>query len=96
MRSDGLSLHICRACMNKFLSIESKLEAFRCIAKSGYEKSHCQKASFSSPRGAARKRIKDTSGVEASPHTVHSRPVAKRLTVGAPGRRLAFSNPRAM
>ena len=78
--------------MSKFLSVESKLEAFRCIAKSGYEKGHCQKASFSSPRAAARKRIKDTNGVEASPHTVHSRPVAKCLTVGAPGRRLAFSN----
>ncbi len=59
------------------------------MAKCGYEKGQ-HKASISSPMAAGRKRTKDTSGVEASPHTVHARPLAKRLTVGAPGRRLAF------
>ena len=87
---DGLSSYICRACTNKFQSLESKLKAFRSMAKCGFEQGR-NKASICSPMVSGRKRTKDTSGLEASPHTVHARPLAKRLTVGAPGRRLAFS-----
>ena len=37
-----------------------------------------------------RKRTKDTSGPEASPHTSQRRPVAKQLTAERPGRRLTY------
>ena len=97
--SDGLSSYLCRGCMSKFNTVESKLESFRSLAKAGYEKGRQESqgptASFcginpplASP--AARKRTKDTSGLEASPHTAQARPLANRFTVGVPGRRLAF------
>ena len=36
--SDGLSSYLCRSCMGKFTTVESKLESFRSMAKAGYEK----------------------------------------------------------
>ena len=85
--------------MGKFTTVESKLESFRSMAKAGYEKGRqeSQVPIFSfcgsnPPLGstAARKRTKDTSGLEASPHTAQARPLAKRFTVGTPGGRLTF------
>ena len=94
--SDGLSPYLCRSCMNKFYTVQSKLESLRTLAKVGYEKSGqfrsvvpaCSSVSTVQP---SKKRTKDTSGVDASPHTLKARPLAKRVTLGVPGRRLAFS-----
>ena len=97
--SDGLSSYLCRTCMSKFTTVESKLESFRSMAKAGYEKGRQESqvpiSSFcgSNPplaSTAARKRTKDTSGLEASPHTARLGQLAKRFTVGTPGRRLTF------
>eukprot|EP00731_Ephydatia_muelleri_P014114 Em0007g1424a len=46
--------------------------------------------SMGSQAQITRKRTKDTSGPEASPHTSQCRPVAKRLTPERPGRRLTY------
>ena len=40
--SDGLSSYLCRGCMGKFTTVESKLESFRSMAKAGYEKGRHQ------------------------------------------------------
>ena len=77
---DGLSPHLCRPCMRKFQSAET----FRSMAKSSYEKQGYIRPAppLHSPRGhGSRKRTKDTSGFEASPHTAKARPLAKRSTL---------------
>ena len=91
--SDGLSSYLCRSCVNKFHTVELKLESLRSLAKAGYEKGGqcisvlpCSMVTMQSTK----KRTKDTSGVDASPHTVQARPLAKRFTVGVHERRLAF------
>ena len=92
--SDGLSPYLCRSCANKFHTVESKLESFRSLAKTGYEKGGQNRSVFPSSSvsvQAPKKRTKDTSGEDASPHTVQARPLAKRFTIGVSGRRLAFS-----
>lgn len=86
---DGLSPHLCRPCMRKFQSAET----FRSMAKSSYEKQGYSGPAppLHSPRGHGyKKRMKDTSGFEASPHTAQARPPAKRSTLVVSGRRLAF------
>ena len=89
---DGLTKFICGICNRKLLSAESFIRT----AKASYEKNKA------SPSGSAtgdtmgsqaqmtRKRTKDTSGPEASPHTSQCRPVAKRLTPERTGRRLTY------
>ena len=97
-KSDGLSEYVCRPCTRKV----DALTAFRLLAKESYQ---CQGSKEqvpcripSSPVSSTgrraptpRKRTKDTSGTEASPHTVQSRPLTKRITVGTASKRLAFS-----
>ena len=88
-REDDLSPYLCRPCMRKFQAAET----FRSMAKSSYEKQGYDKPPppLHSPvvRGS-RKRMKDTSGFEASPHTAQARPLHKRSTLAVSGRRLAF------
>ena len=77
---DGLSPYPCRSCMNKFYTVQSKLESLRTLAKVGYEKSGqfrsvvpaCSSVSTVQP---AKKRTKDTCGVDTSLHTVKARPL---------------------
>ena len=86
---DGLSPYLCRPCMRKFQAAEK----FRSIAKSSYEKQGYNKPApplHSPVVHGSRKRTKDTSGLEASPHTAQARPLAKRSTLAVVGRRLAF------
>ena len=86
---DGLSPHLCRPCMRKFQSAET----FRSMAKSSYEKQGYSRPTppLHSPGGHGyKKRTKDTSGFEASPHTAQARSPAKRSTLVVGGRRLAF------
>ena len=85
--SDGLSAYLCRSCVNKFHTAESKLDSLRTLARAGYEKGGHNRSvlpSSSVTEQAAKKRTKDTSGVDASPHTVQARPLAKRFTIGVP------------
>ena len=82
-REDGLSPYLCRPCMRKFQAAEK----FRSIAKSSYEKQGYNKPS---PSCGVWQRTKDTSGLEASPHTAQARPLAKRSTLAVVERRLAF------
>ena len=88
-RESGLSFHMCRSCMRKFQAAET----FRSMAKSSYEKQgyNALPPPLHSPLvHGCRKRTKDTSGFEASPHTAQARPLAKRSTVAVGGRKLAF------
>ena len=88
-RQDGLSLYLCRPCMRKLQTAET----FRCMAKSSYEKQGYNKPappSHSPVVHGSRKRMKDTSGFKASPHTSQARPQAKRCTLSVSGRRLTF------
>ncbi len=88
LQSDGLSEYLCRSCLRKVDS----LEAFKCLTRQSYQKQRLNKQIHSSPVSrAGKKRPKDTSGNEASPHTVQSRPLAKRSTVGTAGKRLVFA-----
>ena len=80
------------------------LEEIRSLARNNYELPPASTASSStgtlpsvtvlggSPtsRTGSRKRVKDTSGEEASPHTVKARSVIKHA-LGAKGRRLTYS-----
>jgi len=92
--NDGLSHYICRPCNRKFVAAES----FRSSAKRSYERKgfhvsvsvSLQSSPKVPPVATSRKRVKDTSGIDASPHTSRARPLAKRSTTGVPGRRLAF------
>eukprot|EP00731_Ephydatia_muelleri_P030838 Em0022g352a len=87
---DGLAKFICGICNRKFLLAES----FIATAKASYEKSNASPSGTGGTIGSqaqvSRKRTKDTSGPEASPHTTQCRPVAKRLTAERPGRRLTY------
>ena len=88
-REDGLSPYLCRPCMRKFQAAET----FRSMAKSSYEKQGYNKPApplHSPVVYGYRKRTKDTSGFEASPHTTQARPLAKRSTLAVGGKRLAF------
>lgn len=97
---DGLSLYYCRKCVGKLNSIEKSIAEMRSLASSSYSKAgygHSPRSGASntctgSPRAQSnsRKRVKDTSGLGASPHTTQARPVAKRA-LGASGRRLTYS-----
>ena len=81
-REDGLFPYLCRPCMRKFQAAEK----FRSIARSSYEKQGYNKPapSLHSPVVyGSRKRTKDTSGLEASPHTAQARPLAKRSTLAS-------------
>ena len=74
------------------------LETFRSLARESFQRQGSKEQAPSSPvhsmssGQASRKRPKDTSGSEVSPHTVQSRPLSKRLTVGITGRRLALAS----
>jgi len=88
-KDDGLPPHLCRPCMRRFQTAET----FRSNARSSYEKQGYNKAAppLRSPRvDGSRKRTKDTSGFEASPHTAQARPLAKCSTLLVAGKRLAF------
>ena len=88
-KDDGLPPYLCRPCMRRFQAAET----FRSTARSCYEKHGYNKAAppLHSPRvGGSRKRTKDTSGFEASPHTAQARPFAKRSSLVLAGKRLAF------
>ena len=86
--SDGLSKIVCLSCIKKIESIE----VFRLLARRSYQKQVSKEQLPSSPvRSAPKKRTKDTSGSDASPFTVSSRPSAKRSTIGVRGKRLAFT-----
>ena len=71
--SDGLSKIVCLSCIKKIESIE----VFRLLARRSYQKQVSKEQLPSSPvRSAPKKRTKDTSGSDASPFTVSSRPTA--------------------
>ena len=71
-------------------------ESFIRTAKASYAKNKASPSgsgtsdTMGSQAQITRKRTKDTSGPEASPHTSQCRPVAKRLTPERPGRRLTY------
>ncbi|KAL5517815.1 hypothetical protein EMCRGX_G003436 [Ephydatia muelleri] len=89
---DGLTKFICGICNRKLLSAESFIRT----AKASYAKNKASPSgsgtsdTMGSQAQITRKRTKDTSGPEASPHTSQCRPVAKRLTPERPGRRLTY------
>ena len=71
-QEDTLSKFVCRSCKTKFISVESKLESLRTLAKSSYQ------VQSGPEQQSSRKRTKDTSGDNASPSTVKARPASKR------------------
>eukprot|EP00731_Ephydatia_muelleri_P019665 Em0012g490a len=89
---DSLTKFICGICNRKLLSAESFIRT----AKASYAKNKASPSgsgtsdTMGSQAQITRKRTKDTSGPEASPHTNQCRPVAKRLTPERPGRRLTY------
>ena len=103
-RNDGLSMYCCRRCVGKLNTVEKVTEEMRSVARTSYGLPPASTASSSTSRlpsvtvlggsptsrTGSRKRVKDTSGEEASPHTVQARPVTKRA-LGAQGRRLTYS-----
>ena len=91
--TDGLSKLICVSCVKKLRSSE----AFRSPASHSYLKQGFNQqvppltvAGSSPVRQGVRKRSKDTSGTDASPFTVQSRPSAKKSTISVGRKRLAF------
>ncbi len=92
-RGDGLSGYYCRKCVRRLCSVEKTIEDMRSLAKSSYSKAGYISGPSTSPtaRENSRKRVKDTSGEKASPHTTQARPVAKR-SLGALGRRLTYNS----
>ncbi len=91
--TDGLSLYCCRKCLGTLHRVEKTTEEMRSLAKSSYSNASRFSSVTSSPtaREHSRKRVKDTSGHGASPHTTQARPAAKRA-LGNLGRRLTFSS----
>ena len=77
-QEDPLPHYACRSCKVKFISMESKLESLRTLAKSSYQSlaSSCPEQQPSTNK----KRTKDTSGddVPVSPSTAKARPASKR------------------
>ena len=81
-QEDPLPHYACHSCkvkfisMQKFISMESKLESLRTLAKSSY-----QSLASSYPEqqpSTNKKRTKDTSGDDVSPSTANARPASKR------------------
>ena len=72
-KGDDLPDCVCRACKGKFITVETKLESLRALAKSSYKAQ-----TYPEQQPSSRKRTKDTSGTDASPCTTKSRPAAKR------------------
>ena len=77
-QEDPLPHYACHSCKVKFISMESKLESLRTLAKSSY-----QSLASSYPEqqpSTNKKRTKDTSGddVPVSPSTAKARPASKR------------------
>ena len=75
-QEDPLPHYACRSCKVKFVSMESKLESLRTLAKSSYQSlaSSCPEQQPSTNK----KCIKDTSGDDVSPSTAKARPASKR------------------
>ena len=69
-RDDGLSVY-CRKCVGRLNSVEKTIEEMKSLANSSYSKAGYAPPVYSSPlsRERSRKRVKDTSGDTASPHT---------------------------
>ena len=100
-------MYYCRTCVGDLNTVEKVTEEMRSLARTSYGLPPASTASSStgtlpsvtvlggSPtsRTGSRKRVKDTSGEEASPHTVQARPVTKHA-LGAEGRRLTHSTLR--
>ena len=70
-RDDGLSVYCCRKCVWRLNSVDKTIEEMKYLANSSYSKAGYAPPVNSSPlsRGRSRKRVKDTSGDTASPHT---------------------------
>ena len=70
-RDDELSVYCCRKCVGRLNSVEEKaIEEMKSLANSSYSKAGYAPPVNSSPsRERSRKRVKDTSGDTASPHT---------------------------
>ena len=64
----GLPSFICRGCLRQAEGLESKLDGLRSQARESYRHLH-----------TSRKRPKETSSLDVSPHTAHSRPPAKQF-----------------
>ena len=85
-RGDGLPAQICSSCSIKIRTIEDALQCLKNMVASIKKTTECFRG-----QSATMKRVKDTSGLEVSPHTARSRPAAKRATPLAP-RQLNFGN----
>ena len=71
-RDDGLSVYCCRNCVGRLDSLEKTIEEMKSLANSSYSKAgYTPPVNSSRPlsRERSRKRVKDTSGDTASPHT---------------------------
>ena len=75
-QEDPLPHYACSSCKVKFISMESKLERLRTLAKSSYQSlaSSCPEQQPSTNK----KCTKDTSGDDVSPSTAKARPASKR------------------
>ena len=68
-------LPACCSCTRTVLALDQKLEAIRSMAKASFETCLASTSPSSSPKvtdETCRKRVKGTSGAEASPHTLTS------------------------
>ena len=82
---DGLPTMICRSCLGKFKTIESKIDNLRVLAHSNclaYLKSHTSVCTH--------KRPKSTSGIGVSPTTSQVQPLPKRFQGDHLGKKLCF------
>ena len=82
---DGLPTMICRSCLGKFTTIESKLGILRALAHSS-----CEAYLKSNTNVSKRKRPKSTSGVGVSPTTSRVQPLPKRFQGDRSGKKLHF------
>ena len=74
---DGLPTMICRSCVAKFLTIESKLESLKAPTQSSYQA--YVRSNISCNSECTRKCPKNTTGVGVSPITSCVQPLAKRF-----------------
>ena len=83
--NDGLPSMVCRKCLGKFNTIESKLDSLRSLAQSSYEAYLKANSSV-----CTRKRPKVTSGIGVSPSTSRVQPLPKRFQRDLSGKKLRF------
>lgn len=92
-KGDGLPSMVCRICIGKFMTIESKLKTLKALAQASYQ-TYLQSQNISESThhiGCTRKRTQVTTGIGVSPTTSRLQPLSKRFQGNSTGKKLLFN-----